>query len=211
MIQAGGEGCALTSHVTRRPGKLARKDQVKRNLRPRALWIKQSDSPLSLYWTRTEPQKWTFQWWPLTRPVLQASSAKLVYDTLMKTASDHRRHLVQDLRNGALAELVLAMWKEWNEPLSGLSVCDRLDIPYTWAIDGTSLISQLSQLESSNASLFLLCRCRPVEATSGTGVCPRRCHSRSCARRWMRPSEDPMDGGRWRWRLGCSAGGWVAG
>lgn len=49
MIQAGGEGCALTRHVTRRPGKLARKDQVKRNLRPRALWIKQSDSPLSLY------------------------------------------------------------------------------------------------------------------------------------------------------------------
>lgn len=58
---------------------------------------------------------------------LEASSAKLVYDTLMKTASDHRRHLVQDLRNGALAELVLAMWKEWNEPLSGLSVCDLLD------------------------------------------------------------------------------------
>ena len=41
----------------------------------------------------------------LMGPVLQASSAKLVYDTLMKTAADHRRHLVQDLRNGALAAL----------------------------------------------------------------------------------------------------------
>lgn len=51
----------------------------------------------------------------------------------------------------------------------------------------------------------------PLQATSGTGVCPRRCRSRSCARRWMRRSEDPMDGGRWRWRLGCSAGGWVVG
>ncbi|CAL1154997.1 unnamed protein product, partial [Cladocopium goreaui] len=78
------------------------------SLKDRLRWLGSflCTSPMAAYDLKTEADRryahTLFSLKDRSLNMIQASSAKLVYDTLMKTASDHRRHLVQDLRNGHL-------------------------------------------------------------------------------------------------------------